>query len=166
MEEKNKELSKKIEKEFNDLEVLSYEKMIEILNDQQKNVLIWFTEYKDILFTGNEYHYVQVRDLFEDKHTTYKSPDQDDELIEINLSKAIEKSPIEGKYYICDQLWTKDYFCAIGSNRVSFPSSVTKKIFKAFRESAKRQTEFKKEDNKKMVLKHEDLDPGKLPFEL
>ena len=168
MEKRNEELSKEVEKEFDGLEILSYEKIVELLNDQEKNIKIWFNNFKDVFFTGNEYRYVQVRDLDNDKHSTYRAPDQDDELIEENLSKAIDKSPIEGKYSIYKGDWSVDYYCSIGRNIVSFPISVSRRIIKEFNESAKRQAEFesKKSTSKTIVLKPENQDLGELPFEI
>lgn len=167
MEKRGKELSKAIEEEFNGLEILSYEQMVELLNDQGKHIMIWFSEYKDSLFTGNEYHYVQVRDLGNDKHKTYRAPDQDDELIERNLSSAIDKSSIEGKYAYYDGDWRCDFFCTIGKNTISFPISVAKRTIREFHESAQRQAEFEKQKQAKtIVLKPKTVDPGELPFEI
>ena len=177
MENKNEELSKEIEKEFNGLEVLPYEKMIEILNDQENHTLIWFTHYKDILYTGNVYHYVQVRDISNDKHSTYRAPDQNDKLIEENLYKAIEMSPIEGQFGYFESDWADEFFCKIGGNAIHFPTSVAKRIINEYHETSQIQSEFKltskrrEEFNEKVKvksksLKPENLDPGELPFEI
>ncbi len=142
-----KKLTKKelreIEKEFNGLEVLSYEKMIEILNDQENHTLIWFTHYKDILYTGNVYHYVQVRDITNDKYSTYRAPDQNDKLIEENLYRAIEMSPIEGQFGYFESDWADAFFCKIGGNAIHFPTSVAKRIINEYHETSQIESEFK-----------------------
>ena len=168
MEKRYEELSKEVEKDFNGLEVISYEKMVELLNNQERNIMIWFYDFKDVFFSGNEYHYVEVRDLDNDKHFTYKAPDQNDELIEQNLLKALDESKIEPQFSIFEGEYCVDYFCSIGNNKISFPISVAKRIIKEFNESAKRQAEFesKKPASKTIALKPEKQDLGELPFEI
>ena len=119
---------KEIENEFRGLEVLSYERMVELLNDQEKRILISFTSYKDERDNGKEYHYIDVRDLDKDKYTLYAAPDQDDEVIGEKLLDALDKSPISGEYGYYDNEWCVGFVCTIGKNRVDFPVRMAKKM--------------------------------------
>jgi len=145
-----------IEKEFNSLEVLSYERIIEILNNQKNQTVIWFSDYRDS--NGKEYHYVQVRDIDNDKHTIYKAPDQNDESIDENLHKALEKSPVGVQYGYYEDEWCTTYMCMIGKNRLDFPDSIAKRVIAEFRETDKKQSK-----SKKLTL---NINDGELPFEI
>jgi hypothetical protein len=128
------EYLEKIVEEFDSLDVLTYEKIVDLLNDQERHTMIWFTSFKNCLGNRKEYHYVQVMFADNDKQFCYKSPDQNDKLIEKNLYRALSKSPIEGNYYFYVNEWCEGFMCIIGKNKVDFPNSVAKRIAKEFEE--------------------------------
>ena len=168
------------EKEFNSLEEISYDKIVEILCEENECYMINFQEFKDIFGTGKIYQSVLVRNLTQDTWKSYRAKDQKPEDIESKLYSSIEKITKEkGKephFGYIDNDWRFQYHCMIGNNWVTFPPAVEKRMQKEFRESEKRQREFEaqkqaelestSEEQKTKTLKLDVLDSGELPFEI
>lgn len=125
---------------YSSLEVLSYEELVKLLENQEVLVIISFREDKDYS-TNKTYHFIEVRNLIEDKCKYYLSPDQDVNDIEIKLHAALDNSKKEKDYYVYESEWRNDFICKIGKNYVNFPDEVTKREVAAIREARKNSTQ-------------------------
>lgn len=139
------------------LEVLSYKKIIEILENQDERHLITFDDFTDFFGTKKKYYSVKVRNLDEDKTTIYSSPDQDDRMIEKNLYEALSDSNMKTNYSIYTNDYVCMFMCTIGNNNLVFPREAAKRIMEEFNTPMPKQKTKKKELN---------LFDGELPFEI
>lgn len=165
---------------FESLELISYDKIVEILCDEKIYSMINFTEFTDFYGNQKTYQSVNVRDLTNDKSKTYKVEDQDPFEIEKKLYDSIEKitkeKNKEPKFGYIDDDWCFQYHCMIGDNWVTFPPAVEKKMKQELIQSRIRQAEFEKQKQaemaeaaknpKKMTLEIDTYDDGELPFEI
>ena len=115
------------EKYFGELDIISYEEIVSLLNRTDNKYLIVFKTFED-LENDKVYKFVSVRNMSDhDKTVEYLPPSYDDNDIYENLTNEINNSTLKPEY-ILDEGIVNTYACFVGRNRVDFPKTVANKL--------------------------------------
>ena len=154
------------EEYFGCLEVLPYEKIIELLGNEEKTTYINISSFIDMEGNGKKYFSIEVRTSGEEKPTNYLAPDQNAEDIENNLSNAIMQSSLNYQFMYCDDQWKLSYYCEVGQNRVSFPRETAQKIVRQFRELRINSKEYQEQEKVRAREMFPETKNDELPFKV
>jgi len=149
---------------FENLPVMTYKKILDLLADQTKQKIITFCNYIDFK-TEKTYQEVRVRYFNPEKHEQYISPDQNVDDIDFNLHHVLEKSGLDVKYSICYG-YVNSYIASVGINYVDFPREVAERFVKEEIEKSKQE---KKNEDISRIRKPEPISDDSeepLPFEI
>ena len=125
---------------------ISYEEIMELLNNKNANYHIEFSESYDML-TSKYYKCVIVRNRKSDinDRSKYLAPDENDLEIYQNMVNSIISSTEEPRFQIFDNELSsnkKDLICGVEGNLLVFPSSILKILMNsAVEEENKREND-------------------------